>query len=264
LKNTHKLIILAALIIGVIFLLNACAKKECEAASDCGQNTKCITFGCSVDNKCMRNIKPDCCGNLKCESEENSCTCISDCGDCSKKGKVKYNITSGRTSKTIEAKFAQYLCEENNCIIGVNPDSANELRLTGTLEEKSIFKFDLLNVLNQPFDVSKDKYNVRITLSDLNAKIVSSGISITSIQVLNGNFLLGEEMINSVLANVGATINQTFALTTSQTLPEEDMTLTLKIDYSYTPLDSKGNQLQIKRTSQKVVISSTKITMVKP
>jgi hypothetical protein len=178
---------------------------------------------------------------------------------------VKFNTTVGRTNKLVDAKYAQYMCDANKqCIIGVLPESVNQLKPINVVEEKGFFKIDLLSTLNQPFNLDKDAYIVRLTLSDLNPKTVSGGLTITSLQVLNGNYLMGEKVLNKQLTEVSQSITESLSLTSSQVLAEEDIALTLKVDYSYVPIDARNNVLQTKRSSQKVQISATKITMIKP
>jgi hypothetical protein len=252
-------------IVAALLLVAGCAKKECEVASDCGSNTQCITHGCSAEGKCMKNVKPNCCGNFRCElsAGENSCGCGTDCGQCA--GKVKYNTTTSKGVKTIETKYSVYACNDaKDCVVSANPDLVTELKLTNVVEERNYFKLDLLSTLNKPFDTATDKLSVRVTLSDLSAKTVSGGLTVTSIQVLSGNTLMGEAILNRQLVKVGDAFTQEFTLETSQTLPEEDMQVSLKVFYSYLPLDSRGQPLQVKRSSQTVVISSTKIPFIKP
>ncbi|MBN1792808.1 hypothetical protein JW826_03950 [Candidatus Woesearchaeota archaeon] len=259
------LLVVVSLIVLSSFLLASCAKKECESARDCGVNSQCITYGCSAENKCLKNVKPNCCGNKICEenSGENACTC-DDCGSCEKKGKVKYNVSTSRGPKTMESKFARYVCDANECVIGVSPDDVIEQKLTSTLEERNYFRMEVLNTFNEPYNVNKDQFSVRIRLADINTKTVNSGLTVTSLQVLNGNYVMGEKIISKQLLNVGDLFTEEFTLTSSQTMTEEESSLSLKIDYSYVPVDSRGNLLDIKRASQKMVVSPSKIMIVKP
>jgi len=258
------LAILISLVV-LMFALSGCAKKECEVASDCGSNTKCITYRCGMENTCFKDVKPSCCGNAKCEADsgENSCNC-NDCGSCAKQGKVQYNVTSTRGIKTLESKFASYVCENNECVVGVSPDLVTNLKLTSLYEERSFFQLEVLNTLNSPYNVKNDNYTVRLTLKDLNPAKIAGPLVVTGIQVLNGNYLMAEKLMNVELTKVGQTMNEMLALTSAQTLPEEEASISLKISYSYIPLDYKGNKLPIKRSDIKQVISPTKIMLVQP
>ncbi|MBN2142623.1 hypothetical protein JW711_04805 [Candidatus Woesearchaeota archaeon] len=255
-----------ALIVMMMFLLSACSKAECEVAKDCGTNSKCITYTCTADQTCKKNVKPNCCGNNLCEDKagENGCNC-DDCKPCESQGLVKYNVTTTRGVKTIESKYARYVCDADQCVIGVSESDANELKLTGTVEERNLFRIDVLSTFNSPFNVAKDDYAVRLRLEDLNPEKVSGGLTITKLQVLNKNYVMGEKLLSKQLNKVGDLFEATFSLTSAQTLVEEETTLTLSVDYSYLPIDSRGEVIPVKRDSQQMTITSAgKVFVIKP
>jgi hypothetical protein len=240
--------------------LSGCSDKECSVSSDCPQ-LPCFAGKCS-DGICEKIAKPNCCGNAKCEAGvgENSCTC-SDCGNCTKKGKVKYNITSSRGPKTVESKYAQYICDESHsCVIGADPSVVNQLRLTQKLDERGYFQAETLNTLNQPFTTRADKISIRVRLIDV-TQVVKGPITFTGIQVLSGSSLLGEKRISSVLSNVGDEFTEELSITSPQSLVEQDMTIEIKLDYEFTAIERGADVL--KRLSKKNVLSE-KITLIVP
>ncbi|MFH0870355.1 MAG: hypothetical protein V1866_04845 [archaeon] len=244
----------------LVIVLAGCSKKECSVSSDCAQ-TACFTGKCS-DGICQKIAKPNCCGNAKCDAGvgENSCTC-SDCGNCTKKGKVKYNLTSSRGPKPMEAKYAQYMCDESHtCVIGADPAIVNQLRLTQKLDERGYFQAEILNILNQPFTTRSDKINIRIRLTDFN-QVVKSPITFTGIQVLSGSSLLGEKRISDVLANVGDEFVEELSIISSQSLVEQEMSLEIKLDYEFTVTERGADVL--KRLTKKNALSE-KITLIVP
>ena len=260
----RNLAILAVLMLGAAILLSGCSKKECEVASDCGASSTCVTYACSSENTCLKNVKPNCCGNGKCEPAggENSCTC-KDCGSCEAQGKVKYNVTTAKGPKQVESKYASYVCDNSECVVGVESAIVTPVSTPGIIEERNYFKIDLLSTMNKPFNSGKDTLSLRFTLFDVNPQnVLGSAVTITSVQVLNGNYLMGEKVLNRELKAVSETFTEEFELSSIQTLPEDEATISIKVDYSYVPVDPKGNTLQTKRSSQKV--SLPRVTVIKP
>jgi len=258
-----KILVASALIIILFsfsFLLLGCSKKECEKSSDCTAPNKCFTARC-VEGSCVPNPKDDCCGNRKCEADagENKCFCPDDCGKCG--GKVKYNVTTSRGPKSMEAKYAQYLCDESKqCVIAAAEADINILKLSNTIDETSTFKAEVLSTLNQPYNTATDSVEIRLRLTDLNEKVLS-GVKFTSLQILSGSSLLGEKMISNNLAVSGELFTESLVLSSPQKLIEEEQTLDVKIDYEYNILD-RGSEVT-KRSSKKARLS-TKITVISP
>lgn len=259
-----KKIAVALVLLIVIFssslLMIGCSNKECDKSSDCPAQGKCFTPRC-VDGMCKAIAKDDCCGNRKCESDagENKCICPDDCGKCS--GKVSYNVTTSRGYKTLEAKYAQYLCDESKqCVIAAAEADINVLKLTNTIDESSIFKAEILSTLNQPYNTATDSIELRVRLTDITDKPLS-GIRFTSLQVLSGSSLLGEKMISRTLEEVGGSFTETLVLISSQKLVEEEQAIDIKLYYEYDMLD-RGSQVT-KRPS-KTARLTTKIMIISP
>jgi len=259
-RNKFLMLLLAVSLLTLAIVMSGCSKKECSVSSDCPQ-ASCFTGKCS-DGVCLKIAKPNCCGNAKCEagSGENSCTC-SDCGNCTEKGKVKYNLTSSRGPKPMETKYAQYMCDESHvCVIGADPFVVNQLRLTQKLDERGYFQAEILNTLNQPFTTRSDKISIRIRLTDIN-QVVTSPITFTGIQVLSGSSLLGEKRVSDVLENVGDEFTEELQIISSQSLVEQEIGLEIKLDYEFTVAERGADIL--KRLSKKNALSE-KITLIVP
>lgn len=247
-----KSILLMILLLVSVFLITSCGKKaECDSSSDCATGNPCIIGRCK-EGQCVNTIKPDCCGNAKCEpgSGENKCTCSLDCGRC--EGKVKYNVTTFRGLKEKEANYAQYTCINNICTIGVDASDISVLRLTNDVDERGGFKAEVLTTLNSPFDLSKDNATVRVQLKDVDPDVLSA-ITFTSIQVLSGSELMGEKLVSNKLNQVGDIFTESLNLVSSQSIVEEEKRIDIKLDFTYT-VDERGEEV-IERDDSKSRLS---------
>jgi len=68
------------LILIAILLISGCVEKECRTDSDCS-GRDCFELECK-NNKCVYSPIANCCGNDKCESNENYENCSDDCPNC--------------------------------------------------------------------------------------------------------------------------------------------------------------------------------------
>ena len=258
-RRMIALSLLAVFLLGLL-LLSGCSKKECYQSSDCATD-KCHTAKCQ-DNKCAFVAKPNCCGNAKCEADfgENKCICPADCGGkCG--GKVTYNVSTTRGSKMVESKYAQYLCDAGKqCVIGADPSVVTEHPLSMPLEERGIFKADIVTTFNLPFITRDDVLGVRITLNDISETVIG-GVSFTKIKVMSGASLMGEKIISKKLSNVGEQFNDQLTLSSSQSLVEEEKTVNVEVYYEYIVLN-KGVQ-EIIRSSKSLRLPE-KMTVIVP
>ncbi|MBN2053249.1 hypothetical protein JW756_07125 [Candidatus Woesearchaeota archaeon] len=231
------------IVIASVLLIAGCSKAECKKNSDCTAVNKCFTARCGDDGKCSQTPKSDCCGNAKCEEDsgETKCTCSQDCGKCS--GHVKYTVTTTRGSKSVNATYAVYKCEDTTCLVGVDDDQINELKLTNNVDERSGFKAEVLTTLNNPFDTRTATASVRVLLTDINLNVMGA-ITFTRIQILEGSELLGENIISQSLGSVGESFTEELSLTSSQSLVEESKTLDVKVDYEYIYNDGRGDVIK--------------------
>jgi hypothetical protein len=227
----QSLLIVLMLVISVFLLASCKEKAECQTTSECNTDNKCIIGKC-VNEKCVETPRANCCGNHKCEADsgENKCICSDDCGRC--EGKATYNASTSRGIKILNATYAVYMCVNKQCIVGVPPEKVNTLSLINSLEVSAVFKAETLTTINNPFDTSKDKASVRVTLKDLGSQ-VQGGVTIKGIQILDGSNLMGEAILDQKLSNVGDTYTQELSLKSAQSIVEEEKSIDLKIDFEY-------------------------------
>ena len=222
-----------------IFFITSCGKKpECITNSDCATGNPCITAKCT-EGACVKRVLDGCCGNSKCESDENSCTCDKDCGKC--EGKYKYNVSYFGKQKAIETALITQYCENDKCVKGVLPDKINSIKLVNDVLQAGAFKVELLTTLNNPFIIGKDTVSIRMFLKDRDPFLVNN-ITFTRIQVLEGSEVLGEKMINKQLARVGEIWTDELELVSAQSVPEESKSIDIKLDYGFTVLEKVGRE----------------------
>lgn len=184
-----------------------------------------------VDKKCSYTIIKNCCGNKLKEETENGktgskCTCPEDYGKCEGKGKVKIG------SKTYDAQYLKYFCENDECIFGVDKEDITKATL---LDERDFkyFKIDASTTFNRPFDTKKDSFNFQITLTDTSDDLVLP-VKINKITLREGEVLFGEKSVGRTLNNIGDKITAEVPMTYGLDQPEEEIRLSYKLDYEYT------------------------------
>jgi hypothetical protein len=239
-----RTILVIIILLVSIFLITSCGKKpDCETNSDCATGNPCITAKCT-EGACVTKVLDGCCGNTKCETDENSCTCDKDCGKC--EGKYKYNITVLGRQKVIETNFISQYCENDKCVRGVLPDKINEIMLTNDLMESGAFKAELLSKINNPFLVGSDIFNIRLLLKDnvFKDSWLEGNATFTRVQVLDGSEVLGEKMINKKLAKIGDIWTEELAIVSAQSAFEESKTLDVKLDYEYNIMQRTGRDIK--------------------
>jgi len=214
-------------------------------SSDCTTNNPCILSRCK-EGKCVNTLKTGCCGNTKCETSagENKCTCPTDCGECI--GKVKYNVSTYRGPKEVETEYAMYLCENKQCVIRVNPSVVKTPSFTSDVSIRGGFDAEIVTTLNQPFDTSRDKISIRFKLKDIDKDIID-GITFSSIQVLSGNELIGEKIINNKLSSVGDVFVEDITISPAQSAVEAERNLEFNFDYEYAALE-RGEEVTYRST----------------
>ncbi|MEK6943725.1 MAG: hypothetical protein AABX00_06710 [Nanoarchaeota archaeon] len=229
-------IILFSLI--VVLLLASCSKPECEKNTDCVSANKCVAARCA-DEKCAYTSKENCCGNEAKDKIEdgkpgNSCTCPSDYGKCDGIGKVK----SG--SRTIDATYAHYYCQNNECILGVETDDKSAQNF---LDSINVFYFKASSVLayTKPFDMSSDYFELTLTLDDVN-KDLELPIKLTRINMLytspstKSEQLIAEQQLANSIIRIGQQVFLRVPLNLDYRPQEIEETGSLRyvLDYSYT------------------------------
>jgi hypothetical protein len=235
-SSWHKFGLATALLL--LFFLVGCS-KECSVDSDCAANS-CEQASCSRGT-CRIGIIPGCCGNDLCESSvgENSCTCDDDCrfaksatGECS--GKVKLPDPY-RKGKFINATDAEYYCSNDACVIGISPEDVQ--KKTFFTDHKGMVSFEVSTTLSRPYVLGASECMVQVRLTDLTAR-ATLPVTLTGLQLLSSNELVGEKTFTVTLANVTDSHKENFTLTPALTALEEDKQLGFRLSYEYR--DSAG------------------------
>lgn len=231
----------------VIFLklaTDSAKKTECESNSDCTPK-KCTASKC-VEKKCTYSPHLNCCGNgIKEETEDdnlgNECTCPEDYGRC--EGPLKFKGSAG----TENAKYLFNYCNSaNQCVFKVNEDyillqNFLDKISTGYFKASSIIKY------NNPFDIKAEKFQLKITLDDMDENLVPP-VSIDRIRLfasgtgIKGELLISEKNINKTLNSVGSGLDIEMLLNLGYTpqYPEEPVSLKYGIDYTYYKKTASG------------------------
>lgn len=223
----------------ILIIVSSCAKSECKASSDC------LSKACSLskceNKKCVYVEQKNCCGNEVKEGIENGkpgnkCTCPQDYGKCEGKGKIQIG------SRTEDAAYAHYYCNaDDQCVLGVEkndvtPQSFLDLINTGFFKASSVAKF------NKPFEISKDLFEFKITLDDINKDLILP-IRITKVKLLynsggssRSELLIADKSLDDILNGIGDQVIITTPLTLNYKPGqlEEIGSLRYIIDYSYT------------------------------
>ncbi len=258
-SNLLVILIIIILLFGLLAVSGCSEKAECEKSSECATSNPCVIGRC-VDGQCVNTIKDNCCGNARCEKDagENKCTCSDDCGECA--GKARFNISTYRGQEEQESEYAVYMCRNDECILGVPESDVNLLRLTSDVEERNAFKIEILASLNNPFDLSSDELSLRLQLKDMDPDVVGA-ITITSLQVLSDDELMGEQLMKRALDKVGDMFTQDMNLSSAQSALEKERKIEVKLDYEYV-IDYRGEQT-VERDSATRGLSE-EIMFVKP
>jgi hypothetical protein len=156
------------LIISVLLLAGCGAKKECSTKDDCTPATECQVASC-VKGMCQYTLKAGCiCGNGKCDTGENSCTCPADCGAC---------------EETI-GTIMQKKCINNECItetIGQKESSAEDtIKYIESFQTK--VQFSLKAAFDSPFNTKTSLMKVTLKLESADTDV--SDIRITKLKIV--------------------------------------------------------------------------------
>ena len=231
----RKLITLSLLVLALLIV--SCSKPECKVSSDCAQNT-CVKASCAKE-KCVYSQKENCCGNEAKDKLEdgkpgNSCTCEADYGKCEGKGKVKQG------SRTIDATYAHYYCQNDECILGVEADDKSAQNF---LDSINMFYFKASSVLayTKPFDMSSDYFELTLTLDDVNKDLVFP-IKLIRINILytspstKSEQLIAEQQLDNSITKIGQQVFLRVPLNLDYKPQEVEETGSLRytLDYSYT------------------------------
>jgi hypothetical protein len=223
---------------------------ECQKNDDCtavfasrGMTaTKCQIPTC-ISNMCAMDTKAQCCGNGLLESTEdgrpgNKCTCPADHGIC--EPAVSFETARGTF---YEAKYFRRTCNsENSCVT----ENVNELQRNNEFFNSFTGTGFTLNIYvkyKTPFDKGNSQFDVEFKLSQLDPTQVQPPISINEIRIMDGTNVLVRASPVMTFNNVLDTADYNLVINDySIVYPEEIKTVTLSIDYEYTPLVQKNDE----------------------
>jgi hypothetical protein len=204
---------------------------SCESAGDCKVSGNCSVADC-VNGQCQIQKKADCCGNGICEeaSGENFCTCASDCpGSC--EGPVDFILPGGTKQK---AKYFEYGCSKTRCIIRYDLTEIDPREEYHELSKDNIVMGLTVSYI-VPYVIRQQKMGIELELKDFDKEKVRMPVQINEIRIMENNLLLGRERnINYGLKNISKKFYTEIPIDYSMSLPEEQKSVSIEIDYQYT------------------------------
>jgi len=229
--------VMFVLVIASFILLAGCSKPECEASSDCNSRT-CQLSRCD-EGKCAYTPQSNCCGNRMNDTFENGrsgnkCTCPQDYGKCEGKAKVKIG------SKIADAAYAHYYCDASSeCVLGIERTDITPQNVLDTIN-MGYFKATSVLKYSKPFDLSRDIFELRLTLDD--TKDLKLPVEITGIKILyigdhsRSELLIADKLLDASLNAIGdsAAINVPLNLGYKPQEVEETGSIRYAIEYAYT------------------------------
>jgi len=152
------------------------------------------------------------CGNSKCETGENKCTCPQDCGPC----------------QGSAGTFLDFTCKEQQCATVLKPDAT--ITPNNILDQQNLGLIQLANnyKFNNPLAPATDKLDLSFAIYKIDPGV--SAVTIETIRILDGQQQLAEVPVNKILGQNPTTIDVTLPAPTQS---EEDHSLTLAVWYSY-------------------------------
>ena len=221
----------------VVLAISSCTKAECKTSADCPHKA-CSSQRCD-SSKCIYSSIPNCCGNGDKDSLENGrpgskCTCPQDYGNCEGKGKVKQG------SQMVDAAYAHYYCTgSNECIMGVESKDASSQNFLDVVNS-GYFKASAVMKYNKPFDMSRDTFELKITLDDGNKDLIMP-VKFNSVKVLlntdysRGELLIADKNLENEIYSVGDTTSLSIPLNLDYKPQqiEESGSVRFTLDYSY-------------------------------
>jgi hypothetical protein len=230
-SRRYLIFFLIVMMLAVVLLAGCGEKAECKVNTDCGTPKTCFSSKCT-ENKCVSTPQLGCCGNSICEADkgESYCSCEKDCADEKCEGLIVIEKTK---YSTLYTKYLRKLCDNSTktCIAGVAPTDVHEIPL---LDEKQAtnFKFSSVIKFNKPFDVTKDRISIDLTVRDISADVVPP-IKFTEISIISGEMLYADKTINQVFTAPGQSFSETIPISYVPQKLEEEKSITIKIYYEY-------------------------------
>lgn len=182
---------------------------------DCEQRTGFQTVcGAQTNFFCTYQPTAGACGNNVCDTNENKCTCVGDCGVCQ--------------GETI---FFEAGCADNKCVYSLKSTVVQES--VKKFDDRKLSIFNLQNNYNymKPFNINTDKFELNFNLVEVASPDVSA-IKIETVRLLEGNEEVASASVKKELAK-GRPVKVDLRIT-SLPVKEEEKSLNLRVDYSFT------------------------------
>jgi hypothetical protein len=183
------------------------------------------------------DLKPECCGNNVTEALEdgkkgNSCTCPEDYGACNPTITIEREL-----GQYYEAKYIRRECDKNLNCVAVN---INELQRSNEFFNTFLESGFTLNIYvryKTPFDKGNSKFDVEFKLSDADPNLVQLPVKINEIRIMDNANVLVRTSPNMEFDEVMDIETYTLVINDYSIVNAEEIkTVTLSIDYEYTPM----------------------------
>ena len=230
-QKKRYLAALAVILVLASLMISGCKKAECKTAEDCvGKSRQAFTAQC-VDGNCVYNPLPNICGNERCEPavNENKCSCPADCGQCS--------------GKVTGSNYLTQDCVNNVCVESVPAAKVKPVYVSAELTSAGD-RFKLDTVYSQPFNMKKDLFKIKLTLTSASDKVDDrkiTGIVLEARTADRRTITIGEKTVNKFLWAAGFSIDEEVIVNfPTAELEGELSSLTVKVDYDYATVYAGG------------------------
>lgn len=175
------------------------------------------------------------CGNFKCDSIENKCTCAQDCGTCTGSA----------------GAYTDYSCRSSQCVTtlksGVTAESQSifDDRNLGPVQLNNNFKF------NNPYNAKRDKINVDFKIYQQDPSVTR--VVIETVRILQGQQQLAEANPNLELSSTPSSVSLQLPAPTEA---EEELAPSVNVWYMYVKNDKEERGTFQKPLGKVTVISS--------
>ncbi|HLC32255.1 MAG TPA: hypothetical protein VJJ82_00350 [Candidatus Nanoarchaeia archaeon] len=213
-------------------VVNPASEYPCPAS--CDDKNPGTKDRCGVNNFCVHDPIPGACGNGVCDSTENSCTCVTDCGACSGGG-----------------SFTQASCKGGQCVsqlrsnVAVTPNNIFETRDLGPVELNINYKF------NAPLEAEKDK--LVIDVQQYRADAGFSKLTLKTIRLLEGSQVISESKVDKEIGQAPVTLTINIP---KQAIAEDEKTLAVGVWYLYVQNEKEHEGMFQKQLGKVVLVSS--------
>jgi hypothetical protein len=245
-KNTLLFGIFALTVLALLFSAgcgtSAEKKLKCDIDSDCPAPTgSCQTSGCE-SGFCASSILDDCCGNRRCESGENPCSCPTDCKPACN-GSIMVKNTAG---KSIPSLYLKKLCNEQKteCLVGIDPNKQRELSQFNTHAAPG-FGLDITTRYQQPFDKTLSRFVLDFELKSIDLTKVGTPVIVKQVRVMEGTNIVASKDIRVALSTVGDKGTAELEMSYELSDPELAKSLSVNVEYEYTPLKKVGESYEL-------------------